>query len=91
MKKKKKQKLFMIILFCCEETAVLSLLQIPLYQQNGTLKLLNYCVTCAYDLFKTEVESMFDQEEDKPKMNLLCENTNPVKFIDLLDSCDNNE
>lgn len=80
----KEQEIINDYFYCCEETAVLSCLQKPLYQKTGSVKMLNYCVTCAYDAFKNSVERLFDQEEDKPIMDILCENTEKIDFIDLL-------
>lgn len=51
----KEQEIIYDYFYCCDETAVLSGLQKPLYQKTGSVKLLNYCVTCAYFAFKNSV------------------------------------
>ena len=71
-------------LLLCEEKAIISKYPMPLYQKNDSARVSNFCVTCAYDLFATEVQRFFDQKSDKPKMNLLQENVMPVKFIEML-------
>lgn len=64
-------------LLLSEEEAMISKYPMPLYQQNSSVRISNFCLTCAYDLFANEVERFFDQKSDQPKMNLLLENVMP--------------
>lgn len=68
--------------WCGEEDAVLSALQIPLYHTDGSISMHNFCVTCAYELFKTEV-NRYIKDDGTVRLSLLAENSEPIRPIDM--------
>lgn len=67
----------------CEEDAILSNRQIPIYKENGDIEFFNYCLTCGKQLFADCLSDFFDAENDEPKLNRIYESRNVIDPIPL--------
>ena len=68
----------------CEENAEHSGCQIPVYYEDGSVRLYTFCVFCCHSLLSYNVGTFFNAETDEPIMERLCEAVDPIPTITAL-------
>lgn len=67
-------------LCCGEHNAASSRAKIPFFNGDGTFSMRTFCVSCAYEMFRLEIERFFN-EDRRLDMKTLSENISPIRPI----------